>query len=434
MALAAGALGQGRRPRYDALADRLDRAWTAPAGLASPAAPPGAPGCSAVPVVLSRRLVEALGAAWERGWQPADLPRVAGRRLGPRQARLSVDVIAAEAVSYRYRPEADPHWLRQLDELHARVWWTERAPHLESWARREGLSRPDVLRCALELLGLLWYLPSLPRLCPPPSAWGRGPVRDGRPTWGGGAGAAGSRTWVAAGGADPKILARVRALLAKAESTTFPEEAEALTAKAQQLMTRYAIDQAMIEAEGGPGVDRPGGRHVGVDDPYASAKALLLARVASASDCRAVWNKDLGFSTVFGFDTSLDAVELLYTSLLVQATTAMVAAGGGTAGAHRRSRSFRQSFLAGFADRIGQRLRDAAGEAVKEATADHGQRLLPVLAGRAQAVEEACAAAFPALASFRTGVSDGGGWAAGRAAAELASLSVGPGLEARSSP
>ena len=37
---------------------------------------------------------------------------------------------------------------------------------------------------------------------------------------------------------DEKVLGRVRALLAKAESTTFPEEAEALTAKAQELMAR----------------------------------------------------------------------------------------------------------------------------------------------------------------------------------------------------
>ena len=37
------------------------------------------------------------------------------------------------------------------------------------------------------------------------------------------------------------MLERVRALLAKAESTTFPEEADALTAKAQQLMTRHAL-------------------------------------------------------------------------------------------------------------------------------------------------------------------------------------------------
>ena len=43
-------------------------------------------------------------------------------------------------------------------------------------------------------------------------------------------------------GADPKITERVRALLAKAESTTFPDEAEAFTAKAQELIAQHAID------------------------------------------------------------------------------------------------------------------------------------------------------------------------------------------------
>lgn len=55
--------------------------------------------------------------------------------------------------------------------------------------------------------------------------------------------------------------------------------------------------------------------------------------------------------------SDLDAVELLFTSLLVQATTAMLAAGS-RQDAHGRSRtrSFRQSFLAAYAQRIGERL------------------------------------------------------------------------------
>src|SRR5207244_494288 len=119
---------------------------------------------------------------------------------------------------------------------------------------------------------------------------------------------------------DTKALARVRALLAKAESTTFPDEAEALTEKAQKLMARHAIDRAML-ADGHD--DQPTSVRIDVDDPYASAKSLLLAAVATATRCQAVWSKELGFTTVFGFRSDLAAVELLYTSLLVQSTTAM---------------------------------------------------------------------------------------------------------------
>ena len=58
-------------------------------------------------------------------------------------------------------------------------------------------------------------------------------------------------------------------MLAKAESTTFPDEAEALTAKAQELMDRHAIDRAMLAASSPGHTSTPEGRQVPVDAPYA---------------------------------------------------------------------------------------------------------------------------------------------------------------------
>lgn len=194
-------------------------------------------------------------------------------------------------------------------------------------------------------------------------------------------------------------------------------------------MTRHAIDRAMIESDGGAGAT-PSARRLGIDDPYASVKSYLLHQVAAASNCQAVFTKDLGFSTVFGFASELDAVELLFTSLLVQATAGMVAAGVDQAsGARWRRRSFRQSFLVGFAVRIGERLRDAAASATEEAAADHGGRLLPVLLSRAEAAEQERDRAFPGLTHHRLGANDPAGWTAGRVAANRASLGTDPGLE-----
>jgi hypothetical protein len=48
-----------------------------------------------------------------------------------------------------------------------------------------------------------------------------------------------------------KILNRVQALLAKAASTEFPDEADALRAKADELMTSYAIDEYELERKPG---------------------------------------------------------------------------------------------------------------------------------------------------------------------------------------
>ena len=166
---------------------------------------------------------------------------------------------------------------------------------------------------------------------------------------------------------DRRILDRVRALLAKAESTDFPEEAEAYTAKAQELMTRHRIDHALLAATTGKR-DHPVSRRVSIDNPYEVAKSLLLQVVAEANSCRAVWMKRFGLTAVVGFAPDLDATELLFTSLLVQATRAMTGAGSRT-DAYGRSttRSFRQSFLTAHASRIGERLSAASAEVGREA-------------------------------------------------------------------
>jgi len=64
-----------------------------------------------------------------------------------------------------------------------------------------------------------------------------------------------------------------------------------------------------------------------MDAPYTTAKAHLVQVVATANRCRAVWSEKLGFITVVGAETDLDLVELLSTSLLVQANRAMLGAG-----------------------------------------------------------------------------------------------------------
>jgi hypothetical protein len=67
------------------------------------------------------------------------------------------------------------------------------------------------------------------------------------------------------------ILDRVRKLLAKAEDEgCTPEEAEALTAKAADLMARYGIDRALLGAVR-PETDRPADRKFGFEAPCRGA-------------------------------------------------------------------------------------------------------------------------------------------------------------------
>ncbi|WP_243762351.1 DUF2786 domain-containing protein [Streptomyces sp. Tu 3180] len=329
---------------------------------------------------LDLRGREFVAAAWRRGWQPADVVRIVRRELDDVHVRLVSALIRAQAPHDRPR---GPRWKAQLDGLEAGD-----VPRAD---------RFSYATAVLELYRLLLRLPALESL----DEAATGP-RDRRP--------------------ESRVLGRIRALLAKAEATGFPQEAEALSAKAQQLMARHSVDEALLAAQA-PAPDAPDACRIGVEPPYEQAKAVLLDAVATANHCRAVWNEPLGFSTVVGFASDLEAVELLYTSLLVQATTAMTGAEAAQrAGGRKRTKTFRQSFLAAYAHRVGTRLAAAAESQVSD-------DLLPVLASREVAVTDRTDRLFPETTTTRLrGVSDAAGWEEGARAADDARVGTRPRL------
>jgi hypothetical protein len=352
----------------------------------------------------TQELLGALDDVWERGWQPADVVHAARKDATAGSVRLAVSLIGEHARRTDAVSRAPEAWLDQLRELGALRIGDPAV--VAGWHRAERRSPIDAWRIVLLLARVLHTAVRIETLLPPPSRWG--PPRS-RPT-GEPAG-------------DDRVLRRIRGLLAKAESTEFPEEAEALTAKAQELMTRYAVDAALLDAgpspSGGPEV---GTRRVHVADPYVRAKMQLLAAVAEANDVRLVWYSSLGIANLVGVPADVAAVELLFTSLLLQVAQAMAAAER-SQGRRSVSRSFRRSFLLGYAHRIGERLRAARERATATAAAEHGVDLLPVLRSRREAVEKATAELFPRVRTSRSRASvDAGGWYAGRAAAERADV------------
>ena len=104
------------------------------------------------------------------------------------------------------------------------------------------------------------------------------------------------------------------------------------------------------------------------------------------------------------------------------------------AGARSRSRAFRQSFLAAYAHRIGERLAEITVAQTEAATAEPGGgNLLPVLASREREVEDTVATMFPELTQKASGrITDAEGWHSGRGAADLAALHRGEALPERS--
>jgi hypothetical protein len=363
----------------------------------------GAVGIQVVNRALLARLLRDVEQAWRRGWQPGELVRVARREYSARHGRLMVDAIAARMRGY---PPAtvDQRWQAQVTALDARVWWEHDDHYVTVWGDGQGLDRAAVITVMIEVLHLLATLPAIEVVGPAPG--------DARPA-----------PVTAPADIDQRMLDRVRALLAKAESTDFPEEADAFTAKAQELMARHRIDHALLVAATGER-DQPVTRRLGIDNPYEAPKTLLLQVVAEANSCRAVWTKRFGFTTIVGFPTDLDSTELLFTSLLVQATRAMTQAKPTTdAYGRNTTRSFRQSFLTAYASRIGERLNATTDEVDQEAADSAGSaNLLPVLAARDDAVRDAFEKQFPRLTQHATTINNRQGWASGRAAADRASL------------
>lgn len=353
-------------------------------------------------VALERMLATVVAALWGRGWAPADVVRVVEHNCSDAHARVAASVAVADGRRRAGRGERlHPRWVDQLDALSDRA-GNEAAPGDPGWP---GTAR-DVAR-AVEVLALLARVPDIPPTVPAPGATGPGPVhRANEPL---------------PAGLDGRVLARVRALLAKAESTEFVEEAEALSAKAQELIARYAIEDALLRPAAND--TPPSARRIPVHDPYAHPKAWLLSEVAEANRCRATWSSGLGWSTVFGYEGDLDAVELLFTSLLAQASAALARTGSRRDHVGRsRTTSFRRSFLLGFAHRIGRRLRETTGSQVAAADSRSGGALVPVLAAREEQVCRAQEVAFPRLVSKAATVGNAAGWAAGQLAGQLALL------------
>jgi len=367
------------------------------------AGPGGAAGVQVVNRALLTTLLREVEQAWRRGWQPAELVRVARRQHTARHGRLMVDAIAAQMRGYP-TVTVDQRWQSQLAALDAQVWWEHDDHYVTAWGERQDLDRTGVIATVIELLHLLATLPAIEVVGPVP-----GEARPAAAT--------------PPADLDLRMLDRVRALLAKAESTDFPEEADAYTAKAQALMARHRIDHALLVATTGKR-DQPATRRVSIDNPYEAPKTLLLQVVAEANSCRAVWMKRFGFTTVVGFPTDLDSAELLFTSLLVQATRAMTQAKPSTDKYGRNTtRSFRQSFLTAYASRIGERLNEATEDVGREMTESAGAaQLLPVLAARDDEVRDVFEKQFPELTRHATTISNREGWASGRAAADQASL------------
>jgi Protein of unknown function (DUF2786) len=212
------------------------------------------------------------------------------------------------------------------------------------------------------------------------------------------------------------LLARVRKLLAKAEAEgVTPAEAEALTAKAAELMAKYGIDRAVLAAQR-PETDHPADRRLDIDNPWARVQAHLLCGLAAALRCQCVILPRPEPGTrihIFGFASDIERADVLYTSLLVQMWQGLAAAQ--VPGWSRSPRAWRRSWLLGFTSAVVARVRAAEQQATSVATAatgPDGRRTALVLADRRQVINRHLAHAYPVTRKSRVTYS-GSGYGAG---------------------
>lgn len=156
---------------------------------------------------------------------------------------------------------------------------------------------------------------------------------------------------------------KIRNLLKKAESTNFPAEAQALFAKAQELMIKYAIEEADLDAS----------------DPSRRTQSFVLRvqkmpsrddywpalwnAIAKANNCKGYRSLSDNSLKVAGYESDVDFVEMMYSSISTQMHLAFLFEDA-PKGMHRKT--FKHNFYTGYAYEIKARLEQASENTVQE--------------------------------------------------------------------
>ena len=182
---------------------------------------------------------------------------------------------------------------------------------------------------------------------------------------------------------------KIQKLLRKAESTT-PEEAEMLTAKAQELMEKYAISELMLQQAAKKGVDEIVREEFVLSGSYRVALGQSTFHILSNCRLRASYTENLPrvvdgktrkqtyiiFS--HGYQSDQRRARLLDTSIQVQAARAL-----GTwwknnqqyyVGQDRQGFLARRQFLFSFADGLYYKLREATRVGREQAEKEEAMR------------------------------------------------------------
>lgn len=169
---------------------------------------------------------------------------------------------------------------------------------------------------------------------------------------------------------------KVALLLAKAEGTDNPAEAEAYTAKAEELMLKHGIEEAHVQAK------RPGAKadpiiieRIHIKGTYESATVTYGYAVAPSFHCKSYQSKNQRDGGLFiwlvGHTSDVEQAAILVRSMLVQSEMAMRhwwENGGRERSGYDRStkKLARRQFMFGFGNGVRERLREIHNRVVEE--------------------------------------------------------------------
>jgi len=220
-------------------------------------------------------------------------------------------------------------------------------------------------------------------------------------------------------------LEKIRALLAKAETKRIPqEEAEAFAAKAQELMTKWAVDELQLALHG-QGLGKIDTVKWFITAPHADVKIYGLGWLAEVHDCKVVlgpkeyltrgrYRAKGVWAWVTGYEADLFRLQAIFHSLLVQCSNEMLRA---TKPWTCEVTEWRRGFIHGYFSRVTRLFREKHHIDIKEA--DTG-RLLPILKSKVDNVEDVFKERWKSLREVSAGSVTDRGYHSGGKAAERA--------------
>jgi hypothetical protein len=195
---------------------------------------------------------------------------------------------------------------------------------------------------------------------------------------------------------EDKRIETIQKLLRKANGAATPAEADAYFDKAQDLMVKWEIEEAMLFAAGESKDEIVQDAVLVARSGYFASMLQLLYVIGKANNVRVLkrppssWKKEAG-ATLVGWKNDIERVKMLYASLLIQV--------GRERKKEMRADYIRamtpssraiwvNSFSMSFAVRIGQRLQEQRARTLKTAgDADSTGSMLPAVVDREEQVK-----------------------------------------------